>query len=75
MNNLRNIDFLITLGKRVRELRVRRGITQEQLAYAAEIELSQIYRIETAKINPTITTLKAIANGLEITLSQLIDGL
>ncbi len=44
----------------------------EKLSYEADIELSQVSRIETGEINPTLSTLKLLANALEISLSELV---
>jgi transcriptional regulator with XRE-family HTH domain len=48
-------------------------MSQEDLANAADIEISQVYRIENGLINPTITTLNALSQALEISLSELMD--
>ena len=37
-----------------------------------EMELSQVHRIEKGKINPTLTTLNALARGLKISLAELV---
>jgi transcriptional regulator with XRE-family HTH domain len=72
MNNLRDKAVLIKFGERLKELRTDKKLTLEQLAFAADIELSQVHRIEKGKINPTYTTLLALASGLEITISELL---
>jgi transcriptional regulator with XRE-family HTH domain len=48
-------------------------ITQEELAYRSELTLSQIARIETVKINPTVSTMFRIAKALDVSLSELFD--
>ena len=75
MNNLRNKELLIQFGERVRTLRLASGLTQEELCYKAEVELSQIYRIEKGKINPTLSILAAIATALEISIAELLGEL
>jgi transcriptional regulator with XRE-family HTH domain len=72
MNNLRNQETLTKFGIRLKEIRNRRGLTLEQLAFDADIELSQVHRVEKGKINPTLTTLIALAKGLGITLAELV---
>ena len=72
MNNLRDIEQLKRFGDRLKLLRTSHKLTLEQLAFAADMELSQVHRIEKAKINPTYTTLVALAAGLEITLAELV---
>jgi transcriptional regulator with XRE-family HTH domain len=54
------------LGQNIRRIRTDRKLTMQQLANQADIELSQIYRIETAKINPKFITVLNIAKALEI---------
>lgn len=75
MNKLRNQELLVLLGNHVRKLRVEKNITMEELAYASEMELSQIYRIEKGKINATVSSLFAIARGLNISLQELLQEL
>ena len=72
MNKLRNTEQIAKLGERLRLLRTAKKLSLEQLAYEAEVEISQIHRIEKAKINPTYTTLLALASGLGITISELV---
>jgi transcriptional regulator with XRE-family HTH domain len=72
MNNLRNEKLLIRFGDHLRALRLARDLTQEDLAYACEMELSQIYRIEKGKVNATISTLEALSKGLEISIGELL---
>ena len=48
-------------------------MTQEDLAYTSGITLSQIARIETGKINPTICTINTIAKTLKVPAKDLLD--
>jgi len=43
------------------------------LAFEAGLSLSQIARIETARINPTLSTVFILARTLDITLPELFD--
>ena len=58
-------------GENLRRIRNEKNITMQQLANQAEIELSQIYRIEAGKINPKLTTLLKIAKGLNVLPADL----
>ena len=71
MNNLRNQETLTNFGDRLKTLRTKKGFTLEQLAFEADIELSQVHRAEKGKINPTLTTLIALAKGLGVSLVDL----
>lgn len=57
----------------LRKVRVEKEYTQSQLAFEAGLSLSQIARIETAKINPTLSTIFAIARTLEVSLQELFS--
>ena len=48
-------------------------MTQEDLAYKSGLALSQIARIETARTNPTLSTIFSIARALEVDLKELFD--
>ena len=45
----------------------------EQLAHLCNIEYSQISRIELGQINTTLSTIKILANALEIHPKELLD--
>ena len=49
------------------------SITQEELSFKTEISLSQIARIETGKINPTLDTIVKLANGIGVEAKVLFD--
>jgi len=74
MNNLRNEKLLKAFGAHVKQLRLKKGLTLEALAFACEMELSQVHRIETGKINATLSTLSALSTGLDITMAELLKG-
>lgn len=60
-------------AKHLKSIRKTIGITQTQLAFESGLSLSQIARIETAKINPTLSTIFAIIKALEISPSEMFD--
>ncbi len=72
MINIKNKELVAATRNRIRELRNKRGIVQEELANEAEIPLSQIGRIERGE-NPTISTLYVIACALGTDLRTLVD--
>lgn len=71
--NVKNKTLIKALGKRIKELRKEKGLSQEDLSNEAEVPLSQIGRLERGEINPTISTLFVLANALEIELKALLD--
>jgi transcriptional regulator with XRE-family HTH domain len=70
--NIRDKKLLKNFGTRLRELRLKKDLSQEILAYEADIPISQIGRIERGEVNATLSTLKKIANALGISLSELV---
>lgn len=63
------------LGKRVQALRKQKGMTQEGLATAVGLNRSYIAEIELGRRNPSLDSLKTIADGLQVPLSKLLAGL
>lgn len=60
-------------GNQVRKLRNRRGISQEELAKKAKLDLTTINEIENGNRDPMLKTIWKIANALDVKLSQLFD--
>lgn len=71
--NISEDTFLINLGIHVRQLREKRGLSQQGLADDCNINKSQIARLEVAKVNTGIKTLIKIANALDIEPKELLD--
>lgn len=49
--------ILKSIGAKIREIRLHKNMTQKELAFNLDIEISQITRIETGKINTSIIIL------------------
>jgi transcriptional regulator with XRE-family HTH domain len=64
---------LKAFARRLKEVRKMKKLSQEELALRAGLTLSQIARIETARINPTLSTIFRIARTMDIELSELFD--
>ncbi|MFT4771001.1 MAG: transcriptional regulator with XRE-family HTH domain [Cryomorphaceae bacterium] len=62
------------LAKRVKELRLTRGMSQEYLADESRVSLRTIQRIENNESQPTGETIKRIANALDVELTELLDS-
>lgn len=73
MIGVKNQQYLKEFGKHLRKLRKKKKLSMKHLADLANLEYSQIARIEAGKINTTISTLKAIAEALEIHPKKLLD--
>ena len=52
------------VGKRIKELRNKLGISQEELAFRSEIHRTYIASLEVGKRNVSIETLEKVVNAL-----------
>lgn len=76
INSQKDLDkqeFQIALGKRIRQLRESKGISQVVLSHLIEIERSNMSRIESGNTNPTSFLLYRIAQKLEVEPSELLN--
>jgi len=60
------------IAENLKRLRKEKNLSMQQLANLAEIEKSQVYRIESGKSDARISTLLNIANTLEVDVSELL---
>lgn len=64
--------ILIDFGKRVKQLRLKKGLTQIQLANKGDFDRNYIGMIERGERNPSLLSLQRLANALEVDLSLLV---
>lgn len=62
-----------TLGQRIRAERLRQGMTQEQLAEAAEVHPTYIGQVERGEKNMTILTLEKILIALGLCFTDIFN--
>lgn len=65
-------DRLKNIGINIKSERLRRGISQEELAEKCDISRNSVSLIETGKINPTIIRVIDIANALGISIDTWV---
>ena len=66
-------DICVRLGRRVRELRLKRGWTQAQLAKRVGLDRSYLGDVERGGRNVSAAKLELIAKGFGISLAKLFD--
>ena len=71
---MRASDVQTAFGEVLRETRVSRGISQEQLALDADVDRSFVSQIERGVRQPTLTTIFKLASALGIRPSILVSG-
>lgn len=60
------------IGKTVRSLRTKAGLTQEALAHASGLNTSEISNLERGWRNPRWETMKRLANGLGVSCADMV---
>jgi transcriptional regulator with XRE-family HTH domain len=67
-----NFEELVAIGAAIRARRRTRGISQEQLAYMAEIDRSHMGKIERGERNVSVLNLIRICTALQTRASELL---
>jgi transcriptional regulator with XRE-family HTH domain len=66
-------DWRTIVGHNVRRLRERKRLTQEELAFDAEIDLTYLGGIERGQRNPSLMVMARISDALSVPLSMLLE--
>ncbi len=66
-------EQLILLGKHIKNLRLERNLTLENLCYKNGLEPSTISRIEKGQVEAKYLTIVKIAKAFKLSLSELLD--
>jgi transcriptional regulator with XRE-family HTH domain len=61
------------IGLKIREIRISKGLTIQELSDKIDIEYNNMIRIEKGRTNPTIGTLYKICQSLNIKLRDIVD--
>lgn len=59
-------------GEALREVRLERGLSQEELAHACDRHRTYISKLERGKNSPTLRTFEQMADALEMRASDLL---
>lgn len=65
-------EELKLLGKRIRELRISKGLSQAKLGVLVYKDQQSIHKLESGQFNPSYFYLLEICEGLEISLEELV---
>lgn len=68
-----NLDFAL-IGKRIKEVRTDRQLTQEYLARVTDVNVSHISNIETNKVKVSLTLLVSICNAMNVTVDYILGN-
>lgn len=63
----------MSIGEKIKAVRKKNGLTQAMLAEKANMSRSYLADVERDRYNPSVDTLKAIADALNIPVTQLLE--
>ena len=66
-------ELLFKIGQSVRYLRLKKGISQEELAFRASLNMNSISTLERGINNVKIKTLYCIANALDVHIEEILN--
>lgn len=67
--------LLKKIGKKIQEVRLAKNLTQKDLAFALDVEISQVTRIERGVINTSILNILKIIEVLGISKADFFESL
>jgi transcriptional regulator with XRE-family HTH domain len=70
----RMLAELLYIGDKLRDLRKRALLTQEQLAERSGVGIATIIRIERNQVEPRGSTIRKLADALEVDPAELVTG-
>lgn len=67
-------EFLLSLGQRIRLLRMSKGLSQEQLALESNLDRTYVSEVERGRRNISALNLNKLSHALNVSLSELLKG-
>lgn len=65
--------YIVDFWDRIRFQRLKKGISQKEVAESCDFETPNMKRMEAVKTNPTVRTLLKISKSLGVDLKTLVD--
>jgi transcriptional regulator with XRE-family HTH domain len=69
------MDIRIKIGLRIKELRTELKLTQEKLAFKAEVDKTYLNEVENGKRNVSVLNLEKIVRALNVSFEQFFTGI
>lgn len=73
MTKLSENEVKKKFGDKVREIRLKRNLSQEKLAFAVKMDLTSINEIEKGHRSPKLNTIFKLAKALNVSSSELLS--
>ena len=68
------MDIKLKVGQRIKVLRKETGLSQENLAYKAEVDRTYVTDVENGRRNVSVEILERIIKGLDISFSDFFNS-
>ena len=68
------MQAVVYIGERLKDLRIRRALTQEELANKASMGKNTVNRVERNLTEPHMSTLRKLAQALGVEPHELLEG-
>ncbi len=66
------MQTVVYVGERLKDLRIRQALTQQELAEKAGLSTNALNRLELDKAEPRMSTLRKLAKALEVEPAKLL---
>ena len=67
-------NIAVRVGRRIRYLREKAGLSQGEMAHRFGIDRGNISEWENAKVCPSLPMLETVADGFKLTIAELLKG-
>ena len=68
------MEVKVQIGLRIKELRKKEGISQQELSFRSDLDRTYITQVENGKRNISIVNIGKIAKALKITIKELFNN-
>ena len=68
------MDIKLKIGQRVKELRKGLGLSQESLAYKAEVDRTYVTDVENGRRNVSVEILERLVKALEVSFTEFFNA-
>ncbi len=74
MPDLPGMDIKLKIGQRIKELRKELSLSQESLAYKAEVDRTYVTDVENGRRNVSVEILERLIKALDISISEFFNA-
>jgi transcriptional regulator with XRE-family HTH domain len=68
------MDIKLKVGQRIKELRKELGLSQEKLAYEAEVDRTYVTDVENGRRNVSLEILERLVKALKVSFADFFDA-